>query len=316
LRRILLLAGVTAAATALAIPFVGSDYLVGFFFNMFLFIAMACGWNLISGYAAYISFGQISFFGVGAYALAILVVRLQWPWPLALLAGMGIAVALSFPLGWVMLRLRGPYFSLGMLGLVEVFRMIASAWSGLTRGGEGIYLPPDAALRPLYYSAAALTVAGLAITWLVERSAFGLRLQAIREDELAAEAMGVGTTRVKLWAFGLASVFPSAAGGLYAWRLSYIDPSSAFPTPYEVTTILMTIFGGAGTVWGPLVGGVILTAVEEVLWAKFAELHLLLFGAMIILVLLFMPAGLIPLLRKLSLRYRVVQQGGDRKEAA
>lgn len=167
-----------------------------------------------------------------------------------------------------------------------------------------MYLPPTASLRSLYYAAAAMVAAGVATTWAVERSAFGLRLQAIREDELAAEAMGVDTTRVKLAAFMISAVFPAVAGGLYAWRLSYIDPASAFPGQYEMQTILMTIFGGAGTVWGPLLGGVALSVMGEVIWARFAEIHLLLFGSLIILVLLFMPEGMIPLVRRLVARRR------------
>ncbi len=292
------IAGAAGILLAAVLPLVVSDYLVGFFFTMFLFVSMACGWNLISGYTAYVSFGQVSFFGVGAYTLAVLVAKLAWPWPLAVLAGTAVAVALAVPLGWIMLRLRGPYFALGMLGLMQVLTTVASAWSGVTGGGEGIYLPPTATLRPLYYASAGLVVAGIAVTWLVERSAFGLKLLSIREDELAADAMGVDTTRAKLAAFVIASIFPAVAGGLYAWRLSYIDPSSAFPLSYEVRTILMSIFGGAGTVLGPLLGGIVLTIVGEVLWAKFAELHLLLFGSLIVLVLLFMPEGLIPLLRR------------------
>jgi branched-chain amino acid transport system permease protein len=302
-------------ATAL-LPIFASDYLVSFFFTTFIFVSMSYGWNLISGYTAYVSFGQVSFFGVGAYALALLVFRLSWPWPIAVLAGAVAAAALAIPLGWAMLRLRGPYFALGMLGFMQVLATVASAWSGFTGGGEGIYLPPTASLRPLYYGSAALVIVAIAVTAWVERSAFGLRLVAIREDEVAAEAMGVDTTRAKLAAFVLASVFPALAGGLYAWRLSYIDPSSAFPSAYEVQAILMTIFGGAGTVWGPLVGGVLLTAVGEILWAKFAELHLFLFGSLIVVVLLFMPEGLLPRLRRRRLRKQGPAVAPARREAA
>ena len=296
--------GIAIAVSAVGVlgvallPFFASDYLVGFVFNMFLFLILAYGWNLLSGYSGYLSFGQISFFGVGAYTLAILVFRLHWPWPLGVLYGTGVAVVLAAPLGWLMLRLRGPYFALGMLGFVQVLFMVASAASSITGGGEGIYLPPEASLQPLYYAAAAMVVAGVATTWAIERSGFGLRLQAIREDELAAEAMGVNTTRNKLAAFVLSAVFPAVAGGLYAWRLSYIDPASAFPGQYEMQSILMTIFGGAGTIWGPLLGGAALSIMGEVIWARFAELHLLLFGSLIVLVLLFMPEGAIPLLRR------------------
>jgi branched-chain amino acid transport system permease protein len=313
--------GLAAVAIGIAVvavlPIFASDYVVGFLFTTFVFVSMAYGWNLISGFTAYVSFGQMSFFGIGAYTLAILVSRGGWPWPIAVVAGTATAAVLAVPLGWAMLRLRGPYFALGMLGLTQVLAMVASSWISVTNGGEGIYLPPEATLRQLYYAAATLVAAAVVVTWAVDRSAFGLKLRSIGEDETAAEAMGVDCTSAKLAAFVIASTFPAMAGGLYAWRLSYIDPSSAFPAGYEVQTILMVIFGGAGTVWGPLVGGFLFTAVAEVLWAKFAEIHLLLFGVMILVILLFMPEGLIPLLRRRRLR----RLGADaavpiRKEAA
>jgi branched-chain amino acid transport system permease protein len=133
---------------------------------------------------------------------------------------------------------------------------------------------------------------------------------------MAADAMGVYTTRAKLAAFDIASTFPAMAGGLYAFRLSYIDPASGFPTAYEVRVILMTIFGGAGTVLGPLAGGVLLTGVGEVLWARFAELHLFLFGLMIVIVLRFMPEGLIPRLRRRAPRRSAPVPPIPRKDAA
>ena len=317
MRWIAIAAAAVGILGVLVLPVITSNYIVGFMFSMFLFLMMAYGWNLISGYTGYLSFGQISFFGLGAYTMSILVFRLHWPWPLAVLCGSVAAVILAAPLGWLMLRLRGPYFALGMLGFVQVLFMIASAASSLTGGGEGIYLPPDASLQPLYYSAAAMVAAGILTTWAVERSAFGLRLQGIREDELAAEAMGVNTTRNKLAAFVLSAVFPAVAGGLYAWRLSYIDPTSAFPGQYEMQSILMTIFGGAGTIWGPLLGGVALSVMGEVIWARFAEVHLLLFGSLIVLVLLFMPEGVIPLVRRyLARRGRQVHEPRPKKEVA
>jgi branched-chain amino acid transport system permease protein len=296
---------VLAIAALILVPLFGSEYLISFAFTTFLFVGMAYGWNLISGYTAYVSFGQISFFGIGAYAMAILVAKLSWPWPCAALVGVAAAALLAAPLGWAMLRLRGPYFALGMLGFMQVLYMVASAWSGLTNGGEGIYLPPVRSLRPVYLASLLMVAAGLGVTSMIDRSAFGLRLRSIGEDEIAAEAMGVDTTRAKLAAFVLASIFPAMAGGLYAYRLSYVDPSSAFPASYEVQVILMAIFGGAGTVWGPLVGGVLLTGVAEVLWARFAEMHLFLFGLIIVIVLRYMPEGLVPLLRQ-----RVARRSG------
>jgi branched-chain amino acid transport system permease protein len=284
---------IAAAAGLLAlVPRFASEYAVAFLLGTLLFVALGQGWNLISGYAGYLSFGQMSFFGIGAYTVAILTARQGWHWLPATLCGGLLSAILAVPLGWLMLRLRGPYFALGMLGLGQVLATTATAWPSLTGGGQGIYLPPGSHLAPLYYTALALVALALAGSLLLERSPFGLRLAAIREDEIAAEAMGVDTTRAKLAAFVLASILPGLCGGLHAWQLGYLDPAGAFPAGYEVQVVLLVLAGGAGTAWGPLIGGVLLSLLGELLWARFPELHLALFGLLILLILLFLPGGL------------------------
>jgi branched-chain amino acid transport system permease protein len=238
-------------------------------------VGLAYAWNIISGYTGYLSFGQVTFFGIGAYTAALLIIRLHVAWPLASLAGGVMAAAVAVPLGWTMLRLRGPYFAIGMLGLSRIAEKLAFAWEPVTDGGRGLYLPPVLDLRTIYWAVALVLGALMALTWLLDNSRFGLRLLAIREDEAGADNLGVNTTLVKLEAFVLSGFFPGVLGGIYAWHVSYIDPVTAFSTQVDLTAITAVLLGGPGTLWGPLLGGVTLSLVAEFLWARFPFLHLL-----------------------------------------
>ncbi|HZS03128.1 MAG TPA: branched-chain amino acid ABC transporter permease [Chloroflexota bacterium] len=292
----LLLAGVLLVC--LALPFVASAYVVSLLFLLFMWVALASSWNLLSGYTGYVSFGHAGFFGVGAYAAAILIWRLQWEWWLACLAGGVVCAALGAAIGGPALRLRGPYFAIALLGLSEVGRIVAVVWEPLTRGGLGISLPPTAELLPDYYAMLALAVAATALVYWIANSKIGLRLLAIREDETAAEVVGVPTTRYKLLAFILSAFFPGVAGGLYAWHVSYIDPGAVFAVSISVRTIASAMFGGAGTVFGPVAGALLLNLLAEVLWVRYPFFHPVLFGGLIIVILLVMPGGIVAVLQQ------------------
>jgi branched-chain amino acid transport system permease protein len=287
-----------ALLVCLALPFVASAYVVSLLFLLFMWVALASSWNLLSGYTGYVSFGHAGFFGVGAYAAAILIWRQQWEWWLAALAGGVLCAALGAVIGGPALRLRGPYFAIALLGLSEVGRIVAVVWEPLTRGGLGISLPPTAELLPDYYAMLALAVAATALVYWVANSKIGLRLLAIREDETAAEVVGIPTTRYKLLAFTLSAFFPGVAGGLYAWHVSYIDPGTVFAVSISVRTIASAMFGGAGTVFGPVVGALLLNLLAEVLWVRFPFFHPVLFGGLIILILLVMPGGIVAVLQQ------------------
>jgi branched-chain amino acid transport system permease protein len=287
-----------ALALCVALPFVASPYVVSLLFLLFMWVVLASSWNLLSGYTGYVSFGHAGFFGVGAYTAAILIWRLQWEWWLACLAGGALCAVLGLVIGGPALRLRGPYFAIALLGLSEVGRIVAVVWEPLTRGGLGISLPPDAELLPDYYAMLALAVAATALVYGVATSKIGLRLLAIREDETAAEVVGVPTTRYKLLAFTLSAFFPGVAGGLYAWHVSYIDPGAVFAVSISVRTIASAMFGGVGTVFGPVVGALLLNLLAEVLWVRFPFFHPVLFGGLIILILLVMPGGIMAALQQ------------------
>jgi len=283
-------------------PFVGTGYGVRAMLQIFMWIALAGSWNLISGLTGYVSFGHVAFFGAGAYTGAILVASAGWSWPVAALAG-GIAAALlALLIGYPCLRLKGPYFAIAMLGLNEVLRALVSYFEGLTGGGNGLSLPTLDATRAIYYVMGVLAVAVTAMTYAIITSRFGLRLMTIREDEIAAEAMGIDTFHHKLAAFLLSAVGPGIAGALTARDQGYIEPLSVFPLAITVTMIVMVLFGGKGTVWGPVLGAAALFVIQEIVWARYPYVHPLLFGAIIVAVVLLMPRGVLGLLQ---LKYRL-----------
>ena len=285
-----ILGGALVVAAAV-LPLVTASYLVSFTIQLFLFVVLGYSWNVISGYTGYTSFGHTSFFGIGAYGATLMMLHWKLPWLLACAGGGVLAVAVALPLGVVMLRLRGSFFAIGMFGLARVFEAVAFGWADLTRGGTGLYLPPAYDLRPLYYALGVLALGMVLLTWRLDNSRFGLQLLAIREDEDGAEALGIKTTRLKVRAFVLSAVGPGVSGGFYAVYLSFIDPPTAFSPATELTTIAMVLFGGMGTVLGPLVGAAVLSVLYEGLWARFPQVYLGAGGVIIAAVVLLMPRG-------------------------
>ncbi len=302
MRRAVLPALAVIVAALAVYPAVGTGYGVRSMLQIFMWITLAGSWNLISGLTGYVSFGHVAFFGAGAYTGAILVTQDGWPWPVAALAGGAGALVLALLIGWPCLRLKGPYFAIAMLGLNEVLRALVSYFEGLTGGGNGISLPTLDASVPIYYVMGLLAVAVTVATYLIVTSRFGLRLMTIREDELAAEAMGIDTFRHKLYAFLLSAAGPGIAGALTARDQGYIEPVSVFPLATTVTMIVMVLFGGKGTVWGPVFGAVVLFVAQEIVWARYPYVYPLLFGAIIVAVVLAMPRGVLGLLQ---LKYRL-----------
>ena len=292
-----------AALVALAVyPAFGTGYGLRSVLQVFMWIALAGSWNLISGLTGYVSFGHVAFFGAGAYTAGILIASSGWSWPAATLAGGVGAGVLALAIGWPCLRLKGPYFAIAMLGLNEVLRALVSYFEGLTGGGNGLSMPTLDATVPVYY---AMGVTALAVTLaarLIIGSRFGLRLMTIREDEMAAEAMGIHTFRHKLLAFLLSAIGPGIAGALAARDQGYIEPLSVFPLATTITMIVMTLFGGKGTVWGPVLGAAVLFVAQELVWARYPYIHPLLFGAIIVAVVLAMPRGILGLLQ---IKYRL-----------
>jgi branched-chain amino acid transport system permease protein len=293
---------VVAGAATAVYPFMGTGYGVRALLQMFMWIALAGSWNLISGLTGYVSFGHVAFYGAGAYTGAILVTAAGWPWLPAALAGGVISCALALLIGFPCLRLKGPYFAIAMLGLNEVLRALVSYFEGFTGGGSGLSLPTSQVTERVYYVMALTAAAVTLLTYLIVTSRFGLRLMTIREDEVAAEALGIDTFRHKLYAFLLSAAGPGIVGGLAARDQGYIEPISVFPLVMTITMIVMVLFGGKGTVWGPVLGAIVLFIAQELVWARFPYYHQLLFGAIIVAVVLLMPRGVLGVLQQ---KYRL-----------
>ena len=282
-----------AGCAVLLVPFAGSDYAISFSIQLLIYLILAYSWNLIGGYTGYTHFGQVSFFGLGAYVGSLLIFHWGVPWYLAAVVAGLAGAAFAILLGGAMLRLKGPFFAIGMFGLARVLEAFALGFDSITQGGTGIYLTPLSDLRPLYAVVAVVAAIMVLLTWRLDNSRLGLKLLAIREDESAAESLGIPTTRLKIGAFVASAVAPAAMGSLYAVYLGFMDPPTAFASNIELTTIAMVLLGGMGTVLGPLVGAVALSVVNEVLWANYPQIYLACVGFIILLAVLFTPRGLV-----------------------
>lgn len=275
------------------LPSALSVYFRSFVMFTMMYVVLALSWNIISGFTGYTSFGHVAFYGIGAYACAILVADYGWFWLHALAACAGVAAVVGIAIGYPVLRLKGPYFAIAMLGAAEGTRVIATVWDSLTHGGLGISLPSAETSMETYYAMLGLMVLTIAVAYAVGHSRFGVRLNAIREDEGAAEALGINATLYKLAAFVLSAVFPAVAGGIQAYKVLYIDPPSVFFVQITIAMALMSMLGGKGTVIGPILGAVLLYTAQELTWVNFPTAHLIAYGLFIVLVARFMPRGLV-----------------------
>jgi len=297
--------GGVGALLFLLFPLVASDpYYLHLTILFFLWVTLGASWNLLGGYAGQVSFGHAAFFGVGAYTSSLLFVRVGIdPW--LGLPGAGVAAALlGVPMGLVCFRLRGPFFALSMLALSEFLRLVALNWRSLTEGAVGILPPPlFEGKLPYYYIALGLAVLTLAVVAAVITSRGGFSLVAIREDEDAAEALGVDTMRGKLLALLLSAFFTGMGGSFYANYMLYIDPAIVFSIiDVSIAMILVAVLGGMGTLFGPVVGAFAIVALSELFRGLLAGANLIVYGILIVLVILFMPEGVVGALGKARAR--------------
>ena len=279
------------------VPWWGSAVLVQFGINALILATLAQSWNIIGGYTGYPSFGNSVFYGLGGYGVAIAMVQFQLPFAVGLMLGVFLAVLFAFLLGLPVLRLRGHYFAIATLGLAEVMTAIVSNLEIAGRN-VGLILPllkGDTVFFEL--SLALLAVTTITVAW-ISRSRFGFGLIAIRENEQAAAVMGVNTTLYKILAFALCSVFAAIAGGIHAYWITYLDPSSAFDITLNVKMIIMVVFGGPGTIFGPVLGAFVLSAISEILASKVTSLASIFFGLVIVAAIVFMPRGFADLVRR------------------
>ncbi|MDR2000195.1 MAG: branched-chain amino acid ABC transporter permease [Zoogloeaceae bacterium] len=295
--KLLLLAAVLIAAVAL--PWWGSDVMLQFAIDALLLAVLAQSWNILGGYTGYASFGQSTFYGLGAYGVAVSMTQLGWSFATGLLVGGAFCALFALLLGVPVLRLRGHYFAIATLALAQVMNAIISNIE-FAGANIGLVLPLLKDDLLFYEAALALLVAATLTVWWISRSRFGYGLIAIRENEEAAAVMGINTTLYKVMAFMIAGVFAGLAGGIHAYHITFLDPAGAFDLTLNVKMIIMAVFGGPGTVLGPVVGAFLLSAISELLAANVTSIAALFFGIVIVVAVVAMPRGLADLRRRIG----------------
>ncbi len=274
---------------------------IGLGFLTFIFVTLAIAWNLVGGFAGQVSFGYAAFFGTGAYTTAILWARHGWN-PVATLPVAGAAaLVVALVVGLPCFRLEGPYFSIATIGVGEAARVLALNLDQTTGGASGLNLPlavPDKAW--FYWSGLLLAVAAFAVSAWVRRSRLGLALFALRMNQSAAESLGVRTALYKNVAHCLSGFLVGVAAGLYVVYFSYVHPDQVFGFELSIGMVLMGVIGGIGTLWGPVLGAVIFYPARQIVLSQptLVAFNLLVYGALLILIILFEPRGLMGLLAR------------------
>ncbi|MBM3572071.1 MAG: branched-chain amino acid ABC transporter permease [Alphaproteobacteria bacterium] len=299
--------GVLAVLLAM-LPMAGDNYLLRLATTVCMYAVMAQSWNFIGGLAGYPSFATAAFFGIGAYASALLQ---QTGAPVVLAWGCAGLVALSFAavIGGAILHLRGHYFAIASLILAEMLRELINAVPDLTGGGKGLnlpILPMSVALEAqfFFYAMLALAVVSMATAIVVHGSKLGFGLRCIQQNEDAASILGVNTYSYKTAAFSLSAVYVGVAGAIYASWVKYIEPPDVFDVLLAVKPMVMVLLGGIGTIFGPALGAIILLAFEELVWRNFLTIHAAALGLIIVLLILFLPNGIVH-----AFRTRVLRKG-------
>ena len=304
---------------ALVPVFVRDAYFLDSLVLILLWGALSAAWNVAGGYAGQVSIGHAAFFGIGAYSAALMGTRFhQSPW-LGMLVGVALSLVAGAAIGYLSNRLRGPYFALSTIAFSQVLLIVASRWRAFTSGSEGIPVPfrPGFATLGLshvawVYMALAVAVLYWAIQVWLEHSRFGYRLAGVREDEDAAEALGIATRRRKVQAIVVSAALTSACGSLWAQYVGFVDPSHVFSIDLSVRFALNAIIGGMGTALGPFVGSVFITSLETYLrsissWFSgvgtgFTGIYLIIYGVVLILIVRFAPEGMIGIAARLFAR--------------
>jgi branched-chain amino acid transport system permease protein len=280
-----------------------------------LFVCAATGWNLFSGYTGYISLGYGTFYGIGAYALALLckiwnIEGGYGPFLLVPLTGL-IAIAFAFPIGWLALRTRRQAFVIITIASLYIFQLLAYNLRTFTNGSAGLLLPTpawsgDFYNQPFYYVSLVLALLAIALSRWIRHSKYGLGLLAIRDDEDRALGLGVKTSAYKLSAFVIAAFLAAMVGSVTMYFLGTVYPAVAFDPTFDLLPAMMAFIGGVGTLAGPIFGALLLEPLQQFLILQFGQsgVDLLLFGVIMLAILFFLPQGILPALRQLWIKWR------------
>jgi branched-chain amino acid transport system permease protein len=297
------LVGLLACLGLVAVlPYFMNGYQVRFTTTILMYIALAQAWNIIGGYAGYISLGLVGFVGLGGYATGVFMTLPRLSFPAALILAALLALSLALAIGPAILKLRAGYFAIATFGVAQVLRELTSNLTDVTGGGMGLSLPIlpwdiQVIGRVFYYAMALLAVGSTLLVAFLDRTPLGYGLRAIKEDEGAAAVLGINTTLYKVIAFAVSAFIAALVGGAYAYWLTFIEPISMYDSTMSVTVIIMAMLGGAGTPIGPVIGGAVVSMISEYLWSRFIGIHLGTLGVSLILIVLFLPKGFMDLIR-------------------
>lgn len=318
-------------------PLVDSPYALHIMILIFLSVIMGESWNILGGYTGQYSVGHAAYFGAGAYTTMILMQFREVPPWYGMLAGIAVSILTALIIGSICFRLRGPYFVLASIAATEILRLTALNLKDFTNGAEGILatdIPPlqlgsflvtDFTTKdPFYYIGLVFALAVIAVTWIVQHSKIGYCFQAIREDQDAAHSLGINPSLYKNLSLAISAAFTSLAGSFYAVYIGFIDPTTVLSLDMSVQIVLICIIGGIGTIFGPVVGALVLVPLSEALRSNIitqglitaglvnedspvgqflkenlAHAHVLIYGILVVVVILFMPDGVLGFLRKI-----------------
>jgi branched-chain amino acid transport system permease protein len=330
------------AGLAVVPRFVESPYALHMMILLFLSVSQGQSWNILGGYAGQHSVGHAAYFGVGAYTtMMLLQAKGIAPW-VGVWAGVAIVIVVALVIGSICFRLRGPYFVLASIAVAEIMRLMAINLTTLTNGAEGILVTELPAFKvgervitdfmtkvPFYYIGLALALITILITLWIQHSKVGYYFQAIREDQDAAHSLGIHIALYKNVGLVISAVLTSLAGAFYGIYVGFVDPPTVLGLDVSVQIMLICIIGGMGTLWGPLLGSLILVPLSEALRSNLftealvkvglvqadsrvglflkenlSHAHVLIYGLLVVLVILFMPDGLMGFIKKLMKRWK------------
>jgi branched-chain amino acid transport system permease protein len=290
---------ILAVLIVLMLPWVGNNYFIRLTTIMMLYCVLALSWNFIGGLTGYPSFATAAFFGLGAYAGAVSQGQ-GIPMYAAWVIGAALAALFATGLGLAILRLRGHYFAIASLVVADVLREVVNSTTNLTGGGMGLNLPilklgVDAQAKLFYYAMFILALLTIFTAAYVMRRPLGFGLMCIKQNEDAANIIGINATIYKTVAFGLSAVFVGGAGAFYASWVNYIEPGDVFDILFSIKPIVMVLIGRAGTVSGPIIGAIVFLLLEELVWRNFLTFHAGVLGLIVVFLIFYLPDGIMAL---------------------
>ena len=308
---------VLSTSALVVLPLSVSAYWIRLLTSIFMFAAVAKAIDFMMGYMGYVPFGNAVFFGLGAYSTGIAMAH-GWPFFPAMLIGVLVSALVCLLFGLPVLRLRGHYFAIATIGLSGAIATVALNATTLTGGAMGMIFPvmnkaPAAINKYFYFMMLILMIGAILVNILILKSRFGYAIRSIKANEDAARALGINTTWYKTATWIVSAVITSCAGAIYGWWMSYISTTDVFNIMIGVTAILMVLLGSAGTIMGPIIGAFIFQFLSEIVWSQFLNYHLGILGIVMILVILFIPQGVVVATRDFFSKFRYARQKEGRQ---